>query len=119
MSFRQDYLMQQIEKLAQIVAAIVFNKKADQVVQGDVDVALASLTGFDKNFFANNPLPDQLRLIFSLLNDDNKKALAYVLLRHKNLELYDALCKKILSGIARDKLTASVLSLLESVIDGN
>ena len=113
MSFRQDYILRQIEKMVQMIAALISNRKTQQFAQQtDVDAALSELTGFNKETFVDRPTPEQLALVFSLLHDDNMKAMASVLLMHKDKDYYRPFCEGLLSKIDRTKLHKSVIELL-------
>lgn len=77
---KRDYIIDEIEKVAELVAAFMAGRR---VKQEAVNKALSDLTGLDLTFFAEADIAT-LSLISKLIEDDDKKALFAQLLLLKN-----------------------------------
>ena len=80
---RRDYIMDQIEKIAQLVAALMGKKQIDNA---KIEQALTDITGLDRSFFRETN-KDALIAIVKVLDDDNKKFLIAELLLAKDADL--------------------------------
>jgi hypothetical protein len=101
---RRDYLMDQIEKIAQLIAALMGSKKVDQEA---VDQALTDLTGFNPTFFAELNF-EALAGILKTVDDDNKKALIAQLLLLKDSRNYEHIAHELMSSISPKSLSLKV-----------
>ena len=52
MSSNYDYIMNQIEKASQLLAALISSKKSEQKQEAEINKTLAELTGLDIDLFA-------------------------------------------------------------------
>lgn len=116
MSIRQDYILRQIEKMVQLVAALAF-KKTDSKLEIIVDQALAELTGLDASLFSDPNNARFLDSLLSLLSDDNQKALTKRLLELKDQKVYGPICHSLMAQIDRHRLHAKVKELLDEKTD--
>ena len=112
MSLRYDYIMNQIEKATRLIAALISSKKIELEQEADINQTLAELTGFDLDTFAGENNAASLLALLSMLDDDNKKAVAAMLLQIKSEELYSATCLSLLEQVDRNKLRPNVKKLL-------
>ena len=112
MSLRYDYIMNQIEKATQLIAALISSKKIELGQEADINQTLSDLTGFVLDNFANEKNVATLGALLSMLDDDNKKAIAAMLLQLKDKELYGDTCQSLLNQIDQKKLHAKVKRLL-------
>lgn len=104
----RDYLMDQAEKIAQLIAALMKKREIDE---GSIEDALSDLTGIDPNFFLTAS-PELLQAVVSTLDDDNKKVLIVKLLLAIDRRAYGQMHQDVMASIDPENLTPSVKALL-------
>ena len=116
MTYKYDYIMNQIEKATQLIAALITSKKIEQRQEADINQTLAALTGLDIEHFAHEKNAAILHSLLGMIYDDNKKALAAKLLWLKNKELYHETCMSLFEQIDHAKLDPGVKKLTKDVL---
>ena len=79
----------------------------------EIDRTLADLTGLEFECFDSEENASVLLILSGLFCDDNKKVIAALLLRIKNKERYDEVCKRLLQSVDPAKLSPRVKALLK------
>jgi hypothetical protein len=111
MSIKRDYLFDQIEKFAHLLAILISGKKPDPK-DITIDQALADLTGLPEDFFASVADTSILYSVLSMVPTDDQKALAAMILWYKNQNLYRETAGSLLAGVDRKKLETRVNEML-------
>ena len=112
MSIQQDYIMNQIENIAQFVAALISSNKAQNLHESSLDQTLAELTGLDKSLFSDSKNAYLLAPLLSML-ENNQKALAAQLLFLKDQGLYGKTVQNLLDQVDKKNLDPAVRALVQ------
>ena len=83
MSSNYDYIMNQIEKASQLLAALISSKKSEQKQEAEINKTLAELTGLDIDLFAQKENVATARVLLGLIDDEQRRALALKLFELK------------------------------------
>ena len=103
---KRDYLIDQIEKITQLIATLVARKQVKPEV---IDQSITELTGLDASFF-DEPLA--AGLILRALDDDNKKALIAKLLLMKDPSGFKQIFGDTIADLDTTKLNPKIRLLL-------
>jgi hypothetical protein len=117
MSIRRDYILNQIDKLAQLIAAIISSKKVEIKEERSIDQSLAELTGLDSLMFSDPKNIQILGSLLSLLPDDNQKALAARLLELKNHKIYRDISHNLMIEVDQQRLHEKVKAIFKKTSD--
>ena len=110
---QRDFLLDQIEKFSQVIAAVVSGKKLAQKVDVSVEQRLSELVGLPSDFFQESNV-HLLGQIAPFIDDDNKKAILAKTLIAKNPHIYSALAEKIISAIEITRLDPRIKKMVFS-----
>jgi hypothetical protein len=107
MSLKRGYLIDQIEKYTELLGWLVAGRK---IVPGEttIDQALADLTGLPEDFFKSVSDPAILYSVLTMVPTDDQKALAALLLWHKDPSHYPDTAKSLLTLVDKSKLDPRV-----------
>lgn len=113
MGIRRDYIIDQIEKAVQLVAALFNARNLEFFQNSSIDHALAQLTGLDISWFTDEQNVGALGCILSLLPDDNVKTMAAKLLEMKDSAKYLETRRTLLANINMQQLDPLVREMIK------
>lgn len=105
---KRDYLLDQVKKIAQLIAALMGGKSVKPEM---VNQAIADLTGLDGELFNE---PNTASAILRTLHDDNTKALLAQLLRARNPENFGRVCDDVMKNVDMQRLNPDIKALFKS-----
>lgn len=107
---RRDFIVDQIEAIARLIAALS-GKKLAQKDEATLAQTLSDLSGIPLDAFLSAK-PQVLELMATMLADDNKKALSAKALLIKNPSAYGETYQRIMASVEQAKLDPKVKALL-------
>lgn len=111
---QRDYIIDQIENIAQFIAKIITNVKIEDVDQTKLDQTLSALTGIDSSFLINGDTR-LLNAVLPLLEDNNAKAIVARILQLKNPKIYGEIYEYLMAGIEIGTLSPKVRELFNEM----
>lgn len=106
----RDYIIDQIDNIAQFIAKLVTNKKTEIIDQTTLNLTLSALTGLDSSAFAVGNV-SLLKAILPLIADNNSRAMVAFILQQKSQGDYKESLESLMADIEFEKLDPRVKAL--------
>lgn len=111
MSLKRGYLIDPIEKFLDLLGLLAAGKKPTQD-EDSVEQVLASLTGLPVDFFEKVVDQTILFSVLTMVPTDDQKAIAALILWHKDNNAYRETARLLISPLDKKKLDGRVSELI-------